>query len=305
VRITAPVAGGSGSAGGADAGSDGAGSGGPYAGPTGSLDDLGTADLSRLRIGATIVVGPWKEMRLGGLLWDGARLVAVHPSSSSLVARLTRERRPPFALDLGGLQAAGSDAAIGVPMVRLGSAAGQTTPLDAAPAAPRATLAGDLPAWVSVVGRLSGPATRRVLMVDGAQVDLHDRCEDDHQRARGATVAVTGVVIGDPLRLLVPCGGMRTAPNVAAGATGAALDGGPEAPPSAIETAALGAVSDVRRPIVAGLLLAAAVALVGGAAVGRRRPPDAEPPEDAPEFADTTEAPTHLTLVQVPRESGP
>ena len=75
---------------------------------------------------------------VGGLLWDGARLVAVHPSSSSLVARLTRERRPPFALDLGGLQAAGSDAVIGVPMVRLGSAAGQTTPLDAAPAAPRA-----------------------------------------------------------------------------------------------------------------------------------------------------------------------
>ena len=46
----------------------GAGSGGSYAGPTGSLDDLGTADLSRLRIGATIVVGPWKEMRVGGLL---------------------------------------------------------------------------------------------------------------------------------------------------------------------------------------------------------------------------------------------
>ena len=100
----------SGSAGGPEAGSGGGGSGGSYGGPTGSLDDLGTADLSRLRIGATLVVGPWKEMRVGGLLWDGARLVAVHPSSGSLVARLTRERRPPFALDLGGLQAAGSDA---------------------------------------------------------------------------------------------------------------------------------------------------------------------------------------------------
>ena len=147
---------------------------------------------------------------------------------------------------------------IGVPMVRLGSAAGQTTPLDAAPAAPRARLAGDLPAWVSVVGQLSGPATRRVLTVDGAQVVLHDRCEDDDQRARDGTVAVTGVVIGDPLRLLVPCGGMRTAPNVAAGATRAALDGSPKAPASDVETAALAAVADVRRPIVAGLLLAAA-----------------------------------------------
>ena len=162
-------------------------------------------------------------------------------------------------------------------MVRLGSAAGQTTPLDAAPAAPRADLAGDLPAWVSVVGRLSGPATRRVLVVDGAQVVLHDRCEDDDHRARDGTVAVTGVAIGEPLRLLVPCGGMRTAPNVAAGATTAALGGQPRC-------AAIGdrngrpsrVASDVRRPIVAGLLLVAAVALVGGAAVGRRRPPDPE-----------------------------
>ena len=304
VRVTAPVAGGSGSAGGSEAGSGDGGSGSPSAGPTGSLDDLGTADLSRLRIGATIVVGPWKEMRVGGLLWDGARLVAVHPSSSSLVARLTREHRPPFALDLGGLQAAGFDAVLGAPMVRLGSAAGQTTPLDAVPAAPRASLAGDLPAWVSVVGRLSGPATRRVLTVDGAQVALHDRCEDDDQRARDGTVAVTGVAVGNPLRLLVPCGGMRTAPNVGAGARGAALDGGLGASSSEIETAA-GAAADVRRPIAAALLLTAAVALVSGAAVGRRRPPDSVPPDDATEPADMTETPTPLTLVRVPRESGP
>jgi hypothetical protein len=305
VRVIAPVAGGTASTGGTGAGSDGVGSGGPNVGPSASLDDLGAADLSRLRIGATIVVGPWREMRVGGLLWDGARLVTVHPASGSLVARLTRERRPPFALDLAGLQAAGTDAVLGVPMVRLGSAAGQTTPLDAAPAAPRGGLAGDLPAWVSVVGRLSGPAARRVLTVDGAQVVLHDRCEDDDQRGRDGTVAVTGVVVGDPLQLLVPCGGMRPAPNVAAGATRGALDGGPEALSPEIETVARATVADVRRPIVAGLLLAAAVALVVGAAVGRRRPPDSEPPDDAPELADMTETPTHLTLVRVPRENGP
>ena len=104
VRVTAPVAGGSGSAGGPEASSGGAGSGGSYAGPTGSLDDLGTADLSRLRIGATIVVGPWKEMRVGGLLWDGARLVAVAPivqlARRAIDARTSpalraRPRRPP------------------------------------------------------------------------------------------------------------------------------------------------------------------------------------------------------------------
>ena len=118
-------------------------------------------------------------------------------------------------------------------------------------------------------------------------------------------MAVTGVVVGDPLRLLVPCGGMRTAPNVAAGATRAALDGGPGASSSEIETAVLGAAADVRRPIAAALLLTAAVALFGGAAVGRRSPPDSEPPDDAPEPADMTETPTQLTLVRVPRESGP
>ncbi len=113
VRVTAPVTTAGGSTGSAGGGSVG------HAGvPTGSLDDLGTADLSRLRIGATLVVGPWTEMRVGGLLWDGTRLVAVHPSSALVVARLTRERRPPFALDLGGLQAMGSEPLTGVPIVQ-------------------------------------------------------------------------------------------------------------------------------------------------------------------------------------------
>ena len=157
VRVTAPVTTGGGSAGSGRGGSAGSGHGGSGGFPTGSLDDLGTADLSRLRIGATLVVGPWEGMRVGGLLWDGTRLVAVHPSSALLVARLTRERRPPFALDLGGLQAMGSEPVTGVPIVQLGDGAGQTAVLRDAPAPPRVEFSGDLPAWVSVVGRLAGP----------------------------------------------------------------------------------------------------------------------------------------------------
>jgi hypothetical protein len=301
VRVTAPATPGGG--GSADSGDGG--SGGHAGGPTGSLDDLGNTDLSRLRIGATLVVGPWKEMRVGGLLWDGTRLVAVHPSSTLLVARLTREQRPPFALDLGGLQAVGSEPVTGIPVVRLGDAAGQTTILRDAPAPPRAELSGDLPAWISVVGRLAGPPPRRVLVVDGEQVVVHDRCQDDDDRERGGTVAVTGVAIGEPLRLLVPCGGIRRAPSVAAGAMRTAVRDAPNASGPRLDSTADHVTSNVRRSIVAGLLLLAAVVIVGGAAAGRRRSPADEGTVGAAEDADRTEAAPHLTLLRVPPESGP
>jgi len=303
VRVTAPaggaLAGGSGSI------SGGGESGGPADGPTGSLDDLGTADLSRLRIGATLVVGPWEELRIGGLLWDGARLVAIHPSSASLVARLARERRLPIALDLGGLRAVGSNPDLAVPVVRLGPAAGQTTTLDGVPAAPRTEVAGDLPAWVSVVGRLSGPAARRVLVVDGERVVILDRCEDDDDRPRDGAVSVTGVAIGEPLRLLVPCGGVQTAPNVAARTTIASLGSRAVAPGRELETAALPVEPDLRRAIVAGLLVAAAIALIGGALLGRRRSPDPDASIGEADLSESTDAAPALTLVPVPRESGP
>jgi len=299
VRVTAPVTTAGGSTGPAGGGSVG------HAGvPTGSLDDLGTADLSRLRIGATLVVGAWKEMRVGGLLWDGTHLVAVDPSSALVVARLTRERRPPFALDLGGLEALGSEPVTGIPIVRLGDAAGQTAVLGEAPAPPHVAFAGDLPAWVSVVGRLAGPPTRRVLVVDGEQLLIDDRCEDDDKRRRDGSVAITGVAIGEPLRLLVPCGGIRQAPSVVAGTTPTGLRDTPNASRPTFGSTTVDVASDARRPIVAGLLLLAAVVLVGVAAVGRRRPPDDEGTDGAVDLADETETAPHLTLVRVPPESG-
>ena len=300
VRVTASV-----TTGGGSTGSAGGESGGDAGVPTGSLDDLGTADLSRLRIGATLVVGPWKEMRVGGLLWDGTRLVAVDPSSALLVARLTRERRPPFALDLGGLQAMGSEPVTGVPIVRLGDAAGQTMVLTDAPAPPRVEYSGDLPAWVSVVGRLAGPPTRPVLVVNGDRLLLVDRCEDDDKRRRDGTVAVTGVAMGEPTRLLVPCGGIRQAPSVVADTSRTALRDSPNASQPRFGSSAADVASDVRRPIVAGLLLLAAVVLVGGAAVGRRRSPDGEVTGGAADHADEAETAPHLTLMRVPPESGP
>ena len=310
VRVTAPAAG-DGGEGSGGAGSGSAGSGGGSSGPAGSLGDVNDADLAHLRIAATLVVGRWTELGLGGLLWDGSRLVAVHASSRAVVSRLTHERRPPLALDLGGLQVAGIDRATGVPAVRLGSRPGQTTAVDAQPAPPRGTLRGDVPAWVSVVGQLSGSGSRRVLTVDGEGVALHERCEeaddhddDDRHGPRGA-VSVIGVALGDPVRLLVPCGGLRSAPSIAGDATLAAVGRGASAPLLAPHATGGGAAVDPRRPIVAGLLLAAAAVLVGGAALGRRRGSRAEEPA-SPDDADAAAGPeTHLTLVRVPHEGGP
>ncbi len=299
VRVTAPAAGGNGLG-------DG-GSGGPVGGPSGSLGDLEAADLAQLRIGATLVIGRWKELGIGGILWDGDRLVGVHASSGDVVRRLMRQRRPPLALDLGGLQAAGTERAIGAPIVKLGAGTGQTVVLDTSPAPPRATLAGDLPAWVSVVGKLSRSGSRRILLVDGERVPIHDRCadEDDDDRDRHGVVSVTGVALGDPLRLLVPCGGVRLAPSIAGGGAHVAFVGSAAAGPTSPASAAGPRDADHRQPVVAGLLIAAATALAGGAVLARRRSRGDPEPAAATELDDASASGARLTLIRVPHEGGP
>ena len=306
VRVTAPATGDDppdDGDGGADdeGGMPGDGSGGP----AGSLDDLDAAELGQLRIGATLVVGRWQELGIGGVLWDGSTLVAVHSSSAELVARLTREHRPPISLDLGGLHAAGSDPMTGAPLVVLGATAGQTIVIDVPPAPPRATLAGEVPAWVSVVGRLTGPSTHRTLVVDGKRVPLLDRCTDDPPASRrGGTVSVTGVVIGDPLRLLVPCAGVRPAPSVIGGARVALSEGADGSAPGLASTSEEGALG-LTRPIVATLLMLAAAALAGGAVVARRRALGEEAAKPASDQHDEITTGARLTLVRVPREDSP
>jgi len=118
-------------------------------------------------------------------------------------------------------------------------------------------------------------------------------------------VAVTGVAFGEPVALLVPCGGMRSAPNVAAGGTTAAFSNRSDVPVRELAKAAVPAALDMRRMIVAGLLMAAAIALVGGAVLGRRGSPDPDAPIDAGDPSDATEVAPPLTLVPMPRESGP
>ena len=296
VRVTAPA---SSETGGASSTAGGAAS--ESGGPSGSLGDVDAVNLAQLRIGATLVVGPWPELGIGGLLWDGTSLVAVHASSGRAVERLTRSGPPPISVALGGLQAAGSEPVTGVPLVRLGDAADATIPIDTLPAAPSRGLDGDLPAWASVVGSLVGPAGRRSLVVDGERIALDDRCDEVGALDRRGMVSVTGVALDAPRRLLVPCAGVRPAPRVAVVTTDAAAPADNEAVPVPAGTRV---TDDVRRPVMAGLLFLAAVSLGIGAIVARRR--DAGDAAGPPEAGDDSSTPgARLTLVQAPQEGGP
>ena len=298
VRVTAPATTGPGAE--AGEGADGGGSVEGGGGPTGSLDDLDASDLSQLRIGATLVVGRWDELGIGGLLWDGTTLVAVHASSGNVVDGLLRDRRPPVSLELGGLQPAGSEPVTGVRVVRLGAAADATTVLDLRPAAPGSAFEGR-PGWASAVGRLAGQPDRRVLRVGGERIAIDQLCDDERIPANGGTVSVSGIAVGDPLRLIVPCGGVRAAPSVAAGTR--LTDAPGRVDPAAGSASAALEAADLRRPLAAAFLLIAAIPLVVAALVRRFRPEGEPAPEEDGEPSEVSGA--RLTLVPVPHEGGP
>lgn len=266
-------------------------------GPAGTLDGIGTADLSSLRIGATLVAGPWKELGIGGLLWDGSHLVAIDSASAPLVSGVIRERRLPVSVDLGGLRARGTERTAGVPLVALGREAGHIMPSGTPPSPPRTRLDGLSPAWVSLVGTLDGPASSRELVLGVRRVPLEERC-GTRTRQRGV-VRVTAIALGDPVRLLVPCDGIIRAPSLAvsrATAPGAAA-------PTPTPVPATAVVDGDRRPL-AGILILLAAGLLGGAVVaGRVRSGFTL---DGPVVDGAVEQAEHprLTLLRVPREHG-
>ena len=289
--VTANEGDGAGSGGsGGSAASDGSG------GPAGSLDEVGVADLASLRVGATLVAGPWKGLGIGGLLWDGSHLVAVDAASGSLVSGIVRDGRLPVPLDLGGLRARGTEPVTGIPLVSLGREPGHITRMDTPPAPPRGRVDGPRPAWVALVGRLEGSASRPVLVLGDERIPVEERCA--HQTRERGVVRVTAIAVGGPVRLLVPCAGIVRAPSLATSiAAPAALT------PRAVAPAA-GVVDGGRRPLAAILVLLAAC-LLSGAAVARRLRSGATPDDPAVADAAEQEEPRRLTLVPVRREHGP
>ena len=297
VRITAAVVE-------ADEG-DAPGSGGSTGGggPVGALDGVEAADLAALRIGATLVVGPWKELGVGGLLWDGSRLVAVDAASGQLVASVIGRRQLPLAVELTGMRARGTEPTTGAPLVSLGRAPGQVAPAGALPSGPRGELAGERPAWVSLVGRLSGEGSEMVLVVGERRVPVDQRCHD-RADARGVK-SVTGVAAGDPAHLIVPCGGIRSAPSLhdLPSALAAVVPVGATPPPAPAPAAV---VPDSRR--LAGALMLLAAAMLGGTACVRRLRNAAaalEPDATVAGDADGAAEPPRLALVRVRPEHGP
>ncbi len=298
VRITAiPGDGGGG-------GGSGSGSGSGSDGPSGGLGDVGS-DVDGLRIGATLVAGPWPELSIGGLLWDGTRLVAVDVASAPLVEALLVGRRPPLALDLGGLEAVGMEPTTRVASVRLGTEPGDV--LEGGQPAPPTARPGSTPAWATMIGLVLGPRDHPVLLVPRGMFRVELRC--DAEEPRRGLLSVTGVALDRPDRIIVGCGGMRRVPLLGrAGALpplGGPVDDGRTPPP---DTTAPG--PPIRRTLAAAMLGVGAFGGACVAAVSRRHRPEGpddelagEPSETA--TGDTLAEPPRLTLVPIHHERSP
>ncbi|HET8776060.1 MAG TPA: hypothetical protein VFN76_00230, partial [Candidatus Limnocylindria bacterium] len=270
------------------------------------LDAVGGPDLAGTLVAATLVAGRWPELGIGGLLWDGNRLVAIAEASAGAVTATRGSRPLPLALELGGLSSTGTEPHTGAPIVTLGAGPGELLLGSGPAAAPRSTLTGDVPTWVSLVGRLEqGGATLRL---SSQRVTVERRC-DGQNGPRSGTVSVHGVAAGDPVRLIVPCGGIVAAPTVMLGAvTGPGAD-----VPARLEDAMLtseekGPMSPAAPAAAAALLALAAILLAGTAAWYWRRAPTGEGAAEGPVVGDEPDArppAARLTLVSVPREHGP
>jgi len=165
-------------------------------------------------------------------------------------------------------------------------------------------LAGGEARWVAVVGRLEAGPRPAALLVDGASVRLDHRCDGAPAAPRGV-VSVTGVLVGEPPRLVVPCGGIAPAPLLAR-ATAPREPTGPATSAGALTEDVPTSPSGV---LPAVMLLLAAATLGVGAGVARWRSHDDTPEpghgQVAPEEAEEAPAPPNLTLVPMPRERAP
>ena len=289
----------------ASGGGDAGGGAGDRGGSTsaGSLEHIGAGDLSELTIGATLVVGPWPELGIGGLLWDGRRLVAIDEGSTDVVSAVLGERRPPIAVQLSGLRAAGQLESLGIPRVRLGAGAGEVLAAASPPVAPRPLAAVETPGWATAVGRVIGKGSGMKLRLRDASVPMDHRCTSSPAPAVDRQVGVTGIAIGDPARLIVPCDAIVIAPisqgRVAAAPVAAAVR-------AARAPAHLDA-HDARRRLAAGLLGLAAVGLGGLAAVrfrASRSELEASEPTILDHGPDDLTAGPRLALVRLPNEPG-
>ena len=277
----------------------------------GGLEALGGAAGESARIGATLVAVAWPELGIGGLLWDGSRVVALDPSAAAAAEGLLDGRRPPISVELSGLRAVGAQDALDLPIVRLGDQPDALLPGTTPPVAPAAAMPanGERPRWVSVVGTVSrADRTSRLALPGGRSIVLEVRCSG-RAAALVGSVGVHGIAVASPPRIVVPCAGVRPVPSL--GRVGVVT---PPAGPSggAAALAGLGSSGSGEQslPVApAALLATAALGLLAAALVARRgsvTDPDPAVREDS--SSDEAEPPPALpalTLVPLPRDRAP
>jgi hypothetical protein len=138
--------------------------------------------------------------------------VAVDARSADVVVAVLGERRPPIALQLSGLTAAGHADDLGIPRVLLGNGPGEVLVAGSPPSAPSSLATVARPGWAAAVGRLFGAGPATELRHDGTSVRVDRRCSSAEPRRGTGLVGVTGIAIGTPTRLVVPCGAIVAAP---------------------------------------------------------------------------------------------
>lgn len=273
-----------------------------------TLDAVGGASAG-VPIGATLVVGPWPELGLGGLLWDGSRVVAIHADAAPLVATVLGSDRPPVAIRASGLRAVDVDASMRIPVVTLPEEPDALVLTRLPPAPPLAAndLEGGDARWVTVVGRLGTDSAALALSVRGEWLAIDRRCDSEPMPAR-TTAGVTALLVGTPPRLVVPCGGIVPAPLLARGPTSQRAEPAPV--PMAATT--IGGSGRPAETLPAALLLLAAMTLGAAGAVrwgwrgGTAGPQSGgAAPDQEDEAAEEVVSPPPLTLVPMPRERAP
>ena len=298
LRVLAGATDGSPQADGADeAGVDG---GGSVAGA--SLAAIGEAGLADIRVGATLVAPAWPELGVGGLLWDGERLVGITPASGPRLEPLLEDHAAPVALELTGLREERGTQGLGLALVSLGAAAADTVLGSAQPDPPSAIMPGpdDPPAWVSVVGRVTTARGRSTVELDGRRVTIERQCRGQGKSPDG-TVRLLGIAVSLPTRIIVGCQGIRPAPALAL------VRRAPSWPAARATVVADAGGTAGRRLFAASMLAIAAGVMVSVVVLGRRfGAANAVTATGSEPLAEDAALPgPQLTLVRLPNEHGP
>jgi DNA/RNA endonuclease YhcR with UshA esterase domain len=272
----------------------------------GSQDLTEVGQLGGAPVGATLVAGPWPELGLAGLLWDGAHLAGIDhsPDAAAAVETVIDGGRLPVTVGVVATAAGDVIDGLGIDRLRIGTD-GALVRASGAAAPPETALDPSAPLWVSITGRLARGARGAELVAGGARIALEPRCSEPTHLPSGGPARVTGIGLGgDVPRIVVPCGGVVRAPQLDAAAKGIAMltatRAGAEATPAATASPRGGPQATLFMAVIALIILAGALAvawqqgalarwgaalgrpLTGGGPAGGAEAPDPDAPDKDP-----------------------